>query len=90
MVSTVVKTIINDVKENQNGRKRDDFNQANKEIDVLLEIIEIFKVKMEEEEIDWEGIRSEYEKIIQVFHKNYPRKCGDLEMHDVFFMIYSK
>ena len=54
------------------------FSWTDKEVDLLLENVKIFKVNMEAEEVDQESLRTKYDKIMEIVHEKYP-KTGDIE-----------
>ena len=77
MASTLLKT--NTVKNSQVFEKDDPtFSWTDKEMEVLFESVQILKVNMEAEGVDWENLRAKYEKIMEIVHENYP-KTGDIE-----------
>ena len=60
--------------------KKDDpsFGWANKEVELLLESIKIFKVNMEAEGVNSESLRTKYDKIMEIVQDN-SLKTGDVE-----------
>ena len=59
MASTLAKT--NTIKSSQVNKKDDPtFSWTDKEVELLLESIKIFKVNMEAEGVDWESLRTKY------------------------------
>ena len=77
MASTLLKT--NTIKNSQVFEKDDPtFSWTDKEMEVLFESVQILKVNMEAEGVDWENLRAKYEKIMEIVHENYP-KTGDIE-----------
>ena len=77
MASTLLKT--NTIKNSQVFEKDDPtFCWTDKEMEVLFESVQILKVNMEAEGVDWENLRAKYEKIMEIVHENYP-KTGDIE-----------
>ena len=48
------------------------FSWTGREIELLLESIKSFKADTENEGIDWESVKTKYEKITVIFHENYP------------------
>ena len=77
MASTLLKT--NTIKNSQVFEKGDPtFSWTDKEMEVLFESVQILKVNMEAEGVDWENLRAKYEKIMEIVHENYP-KTGDIE-----------
>ena len=77
MASTLLKT--NTIKNSQVFEKDDPtFSWTDKETEVLFESVQILKVNMEAEGVDWENLRAKYEKIMEIVHENYP-KTGDIE-----------
>ena len=49
------------------------FAWTDKEIELLLESIKSYKVECESDGIDWESVKTKYEKITVTFHENYPK-----------------
>ena len=49
------------------------FTWTDKEIELLLETVKSFKAENDAEGIDWERCRTKYEKIVNIFHENYPK-----------------
>ena len=77
MASTLLKT--NTIKNSQVFEKDDPtFSWTDKEMEVLFESVQILKVNMEAEGVDWENLRAKHEKIMEIVHENYP-KTGDIE-----------
>ena len=77
MASTLLKT--NTIKNSQVFEKDDPtFSWTDKEMEVLFESVQILKVNIEAEGVDWENLRAKYEKIMEIVHENYP-KTGDIE-----------
>ena len=75
--STLPKT--NTIKNSQVNEKDDPtFSWTDKEVELLLDSVKNFKVNMEAEGVDWESLRTKYDKIMEILHKNYP-KTGDIE-----------
>ena len=70
----------NTIKNSQVNKKKDDpsFGWANKEVELLLESIKIFKVNMEAEGVNSESLRTKYDKIMEIVQDNSP-KTGDIE-----------
>ena len=77
MESTLPKT--NTIKNSQVNKKDDPtFSWTDKEVELLLESVKIFKGNMEAAGVDWEGLRTKYDKTMEIVHENYP-KTGDIE-----------
>ena len=69
MASTLLKT--NTIKNSQVFEKDDPtFSWTDKEMEVLFESVQILKVNMEAEGVDWENLRAKYEKIMEIVHEN--------------------
>ena len=70
----------NTIKNSQVNKKKDDpsFGWANKEVELLLESIKIFKVNMQAEGVNSESLRTKYDKIMEIVQDNSP-KTGDIE-----------
>ena len=49
------------------------FSWTGKGVELLLESVKVFKVNMEAERLDWESLRTIYDKIMEIVHKNYPK-----------------
>ena len=77
LASTLPKT--NTIKKSQVS-KRDDptFSWTDKEVELLPESVKIFKKNMEAEGVERESLRTKYDKIMEIVHKNYP-KTGNIE-----------
>ena len=77
LASTLPKT--NTIKKSQVGKKDDPtFSWTDKEVELLPESVKIFKKNMEAERVERESLRTKYDKIMEIVHKNYP-KTGNIE-----------
>ena len=77
LASTLPKT--NTIKKSQVGKKDDPtFSWTDKEVELLPESVKIFKKNMEAEGVERESLRTKYDKIMEIVHKNYP-KTGNIE-----------
>ena len=77
LASTLPKT--NTIKKSQVSKKDDPtFSWTDKEVELLPESVKIFKKNMEAEGVEWESLRTKYDKIMEIVHKNYP-KTGNIE-----------
>ena len=54
------------------------FSWTDKEVELLLESIKIFKVNMETERVDWQSLTTIYDKIMERVLENY-LKTSDIE-----------
>ena len=54
------------------------FSWTDKEVELLLESIKIFKVNMETERVDWQSLTTIYDKIMEIVLENY-LKTSDIE-----------
>ena len=77
LASTLPKT--NTIKKSQVSKKDDPtFSWTDKEVELLPESVKIFKKNMEAEGVERESLRTKYDKIMEIVHKNYP-KTGNIE-----------
>ena len=77
LASTLPKT--NTIKKSQVSKKNDPtFSWTDKEVELLPESVKIFKKNMEAEGVERESLRTKYDKIMEIVHKNYP-KTGNIE-----------
>ena len=77
LASTLPKT--NTIKKSQVSKKDDPtFSWTDKEVELLPESVKIFKKNMEAEGVEQESLRTKYDKIMEIVHKNYP-KTGNIE-----------
>ena len=77
LASTLPKT--NTIKKSQVSKKDDPtFSWTDKEVELLPESVKIFKKNMEAEGVERESLRTKYDKIMKIVHKNYP-KTGNIE-----------
>ena len=58
------------------------FNWIDKEIELLLETIKLFKAENDAEGIDWESCRPKYEKIMNILLEIYPKINTDDKEND--------
>ena len=77
LASTLPKT--NTIKKSQVSKKDDPtFSWTDKEVELLPESVKIFKKNMEAEGVERDSLRTKYDKIMEIVHKNYP-KTGNIE-----------
>ena len=69
----------NTIKNSQVNKKDDPtFSWTDKEVELLLESVKIFRVNMKVEGVNWENLRTKYHKIMEIVQENYP-KTGDIK-----------
>ena len=60
-------------------QKEPNFTWTDSEIELLLESVKVFASESLYNGIDWEGVKSKYEKISEIFVERYPKiKDGDV------------
>ena len=60
-------------------QKEPNFTWTDSEIELLLEAVKVFASESLYNGIDWEGVKSKYEKISKIFVERYPKiKDGDV------------
>ena len=78
--STLPKS--NTIKNSQVNKKGDaTFSWTDKEIQLLLENVKIFKLTLEAEGVDWESLRTKYDKIMEIVHKTIPKSATLQSFH---------
>ena len=70
-------------KNNESFEKGDSFGWTDSEIELLLECIKEYSSKCRFDGIDWEGVKSKYEKIRTIFVGRYP-KASTEEVNENF------
>ena len=61
-------------KASQKGKTRDSFIWTDDDVELLLHIVNEYKVKKAEESVDWQSCQSKYANILSTFQKEYPSK----------------
>lgn len=78
LASTLPK--MNTIKNSQVSKKDDPtFSWTDKEVELLPESVKTFEKKMEAEGVERENLRTKYNKIMEIVHKNSKLKTGNIE-----------
>ena len=71
-------------KASQKGNRSDSFNWTDDDVELLLNIVNEYKVKKAGESVDWESCQSKYADILSASQKEYPSKENGEKIRTVY------